>query len=117
MLGPVLRLQPLTAEEMLVLTEKLADIHASLYGYERTITEQDLATFIQIEYGRIGADNNITPREVIRDFIELLDIIVQNPGSNINDLLHSDTFAYTKPELEQKKDDSSVSSQFAEFTI
>lgn len=115
LLGPVLRLQPLTNEEMLVLTEKLADIHASLYGYERTITDSDLATFIQIEYSRIGADQNITPREVIRDFIELLDIIVQNPGSSVNDLLQSDIFAYAKPEQEQKKND--ISSQFAEFTI
>lgn len=115
MLGPVLKLQPLTNEEMFVLTEKLADIHASLYGYERTINDDDLTAFIQIEYGRIGADENITPREVIRDFIELLDILVQNPDSNIKDLLQSDAFSYAKPELEQKKDD--VSSQFAEFTI
>lgn len=115
MLGPVLRLQPLTNEEMFVLAEKLADIHASLYGYERTVTDDDIATFIQIEYGRIGADQNITPREVIRDFIELLDIVVQNPGSSVGDLLHSDAFAYTKPELEQGKND--VDPQFAEFTI
>lgn len=43
MYAPVIRLEPLTAEEMLVLTEKLADMHANLYGYERTITDNDLA--------------------------------------------------------------------------
>ena len=74
LLAPVIRLEPLTAEEMLVLCEKLADMHAGLYGYERKITTDDLAGFIRIEYGRIGADQNITPREVIRDFIELLDL-------------------------------------------
>lgn len=98
MYAPVIKLEPLTAEEMLVLTEKLADMHANLYGYERTITDNDLAQFIKIEYVRVGADTNITPREIIRDFIELLDIVWQNPDKKITDLLNSDQFSYTKSE-------------------
>ena len=98
MYAPVIKLEPLTAEEMLVLTEKLADMHANLYGYERTITDNDLAQFIKIEYARVGADTNITPREIIRDFIELLDIVWQNPDKKITDLLNSDQFSYTKSE-------------------
>ena len=96
MYAPVIKLEPLTAEEMLVLTEKLADMHANLYGYERTITDNDLAQFIKIEYARVGADTSITPREIIRDFIELLDIVWQNPDKKITDLLNSDQFSYTK---------------------
>ena len=98
MYAPVIRLEPLTAEEMLVLTEKLADMHANLYGYERTITDNDLAQFIKIEYARVGADTNITPREIIRDFIELLDIVWQNPDKKITDMLNSNQFSYTKSE-------------------
>ncbi|AFR22610.1 ATP-binding protein [Lactobacillus helveticus] len=98
MYAPVIKLHPLTAEEMLVLTEKLADMHANLYGYERTITNDDLAQFIKIEYARVGADTNITPREIIRDFIELLDIVWQNPDTKITDLLNSDRFSYAKSE-------------------
>ena len=98
MYAPVIKLEPLTAEEMLVLTEKLADMHAGLYGYERTITDDDLAQFIKIEYARVGADTNITPREIIRDFIELLDIVWQNPQTDIQTLLNSDQFSYTKSE-------------------
>ena len=98
MYAPVIRLEPLTAEEMLVLTEKLADMHANLYGYERTITDNDLAQFIKLEYARVGADTSITPREIIRDFIELLDIVWQNPDKKITDLLNSDQFSYTKSE-------------------
>ena len=98
MYAPVIRLEPLTAEEMLVLTEKLADMHANLYGYERTITDNDLAQFIKIEYARVGADTSITPREIIRDFIEVLDIVWQNPDKKITDMLNSDQFSYTKSE-------------------
>ena len=116
LMGPVLRLQPLTSEEMLVLTEKLADIHATLYGYQRTVDDHDLADFIKIEYGRIGADEHITPREVIRDFIELLDILYQNPTADLRALLQSDTFSYAKPSLEQQSD-VATDARFAEFSI
>lgn len=113
LLAAVLRLQPLTSEEMMVLTEKLADIHAGLYGYERKITDSDLLDFIKIEYGRIGAETNITPREVIRDFIGLLDILYQNPDKDIRTLLDSDAFSYAKPD----QDDKDIDSRFAEFTL
>ncbi len=114
LMAPVIRLQPLTYEEMLVLVEKLADIHAELFGYERTLTQDNLVTFIKIEYGRIGADTNITPREVIRDFIELLDILSQNPLMRVEDLLGSDAFSYAKPQLE---DGAKVEEEYATFTI
>lgn len=113
MLAPVIRLEPLTAEEMLVLCEKLADMHAGLYGYERKIGVDDLSAFIKLEYGRIGADQNITPREVIRDFIELMDLMYQNPKMNMAELLQSDDFTYTKSEAVSDEADDN----FAEFTI
>ena len=113
MYAPVIKLEPLTAEEMLVLTEKLADMHANLYGYERSITEDDLATFIKIEYGRIGASANITPREVIRDFIELLDILWQNPQTDVKTLLESDKFNYNQSDAVS----NDTNDGFAEFRI
>ncbi len=112
MLAPVIKLLPLTYEEMLVLIEKLADIHAQLFDYKQTITQEDMISFIQIEFGRIGADSNITPREVIRDFIELLNIIYQNPQINITKLLKSDSFSYAKSDIAAASDD-----EFAEFEI
>ncbi len=79
MMAPLIYLQPLTYEELLVLSEKLVDIHAGLFGYQQTITDEDIVMFLRIEFGRVGADSHLTPREVIRDFIELLDILYQNP--------------------------------------
>lgn len=87
MLAPIIRLHPLTYEELLVLIEKLAQIHGGYFGWEPALTDQDLVQFLQIEFGRVGADTHITPREVIRDFIELLDIMCQNPEAKIADLL------------------------------
>jgi len=113
LLAPVIRLDPITAEEMLILCEKLAVMHAGLYGYEQKIATNDLAAFIKIEYERIGADVHITPREVIRDFIELLDILYQNPEMSIIELLNSDTFSYAKSDAVSDTTDEN----YAEFTI
>lgn len=112
MLAPVIKLVPLTYEEMLVLTEKLADIHAQLFEYEQKIREEDLITFIKIEFSRVGADTSITPREVIRDFIELLDILYQNPDADIEKLLSSDGFSFSPAAPESGTDE-----EYAEFEI
>ena len=98
LLAPVIRLEPLTPEEMLVLCEKLSDMHTGLYGYERELGTEELGDFIKLEYGRIGADQNITPREVIRDFIELLDLTYQHPELDLAALMRSEDFAYAKSE-------------------
>ena len=125
MLGPVIRLEPLTSEEMLVLCGKLSNIHSQLYGYEEKINDEDIYYFIKIEFGRIGADSHITPREVIRDFIEILNILYQKNELTIKDLLGSDEFVYAKNEIETNADKFVVDSpdlarkddMFAEFEI
>ena len=113
LLSPVIRLQPLTHEEMLILIEKLADIHAGLYEYPQIVTERDMVDFIQIEFGRIGADTHITPREVIRDFIQVLDIVYQNPGVKVRELLGSDRFTFAQNAVEEEE----TSPGFAEFEL
>lgn len=113
MLAPVIRLNPLTYEELLVLIEKLAEIHAGYFEYERSLSEDDLISFLQIEFGRVGSDSHLTPREVIRDFIELLDIVYQNPSISISTLLDSEDFSFAKPALQERE----VAPLYAEFKI
>lgn len=113
LLSPVIKLLPLTNEEMLILIEKLADIHAGLYEYKQIVSQQDMVDFIEIEFSRIGADTHITPREVIRDFIEVLDIIYQNPGMKVRTLLGSDSFTYAQNAVNAEATDD----QFAEFDL
>ncbi len=114
MFAPVIKLLPLSYEEMLILIEKLAGIHAELFGYQQVMSQDDMINFIKIEFGRIGADVNITPREVIRDFIELINIVYQNPKINVSELLGSESFEYCRTQINS---DEAVQDQFAEFEI
>lgn len=111
MLAPVIHLTALTYEEMLVLIEKLADIHSQLFDYQQKITQEDMISFIKIEFGRIGADSHITPREVIRDFIELLDIVYQNPNIVVSEFIGSEGMMFSSDDRSETEGD------FAEFEI
>lgn len=118
LLAPVIHLEPLSAEEMLVLTGKLADIHSQLYGCESVMTDDDLAAFIKKEYERAGADTHITPREIIRDFIELLDLLYQHPDVTPENLMETGTFV-TASSVSGTSDAgrSADEDRFAEFTL
>lgn len=111
MLAPIIRLNPLTYEELTVLTEKLSEIHAELYGYEPKITLEDRIFFVKAEFERVGASSNVTPREMIRDFIELLNIACQNPDKTIPQLMGEDEF---KPSQSDNNDDDDG---FADFDL
>ena len=118
MLAPIIRLQPLTYEELLVLIEKLMQIHAGYFGWTPTLTENDLVDFLKIEFGRVGADTHLTPREVIRDFIELLDILCQNPDADVAELLQGvDGDALAPTAATDGTGTAGDDRNFAEFTI
>ena len=111
--APIIRLQMLSQEEMFVLVEKLRDIHAQLYNYEPRLGHEDLIYFLTVEYNRVGAETHITPREIIRDFIELINILYQNPDRSVEEVLGSNSFEMAKGGLS----DEEIHSEFEEFEI
>lgn len=113
LLSPIIRLKRLTPDEMFVLTEKLRDIHADLHGYTATLTQENLMEFIKIEYERVGANSNITPREVIRDFIEVLDILFQNPQKSFGDILRKQEFTFGEGSQQEQEEQK----EFEDFDI
>lgn len=112
--APVIKLVPLTNEEMLVLTEKLTAVHSVLFGYQPTLTQEDRIAFIQAEFSQVGAQTHITPRDIIRHFIELLDVLYQNPEISPAELISSGDFISGDSVDAGDEDDDA---EFAEFTI
>lgn len=85
--GPILRLAPLSYEELFVLLCRLRDIHAGHYGYAPRLVDSQLILFLQEAVNRLGAEELLTPREVTRDFITLLNLLEQNPELQFEQLL------------------------------
>ncbi len=113
MTAPMIPLKMLSQEEMYVLVEKLRDIHQNLYGYESSLDHEDLLYFLTVEYNRVGADSHITPREIIRDFIELLGILQQNPSLSAKEVLGNNSFELARGGLT----DEDLHDDFLEFDL
>lgn len=113
MYAPIIRLQMLTQEEMYILVEKLQNIHAQLYNYTPALAQEDLVYFLTVEYNRVGAETHITPREIIRDFIELINILHQNPQKTVSQILGDNSFEMAKGGIP----DEEIQDEFREFEI
>jgi len=111
--APIIRLQMLSQEEMFVLIEKLLHIHAQIYNYTPTLSHEELVYFLNVEYNRVGAQTHITPREIIRDFIELVNILHQNPHKSVSEILGDNSFELAKGGLF----DEDIHSDFQEFEV
>lgn len=111
--APIIRLQMLSQEEMYILVEKLMNIHAQLYNYTPTLSHDELVYFLTVEYNRVGAETHITPREIIRDFIELINILYQNPQKSVSEILGDNSFEMAKGGLS----DEDINSEFQEFEV
>ena len=114
MSAPVIRLEPLTPENILELLQRLTDVHATHYKNKKTLTPAQLQEFTQEVTSRLGAKELLTPREVVRDFIEVLNLLQQNPDISFSQLIHSSEFKPTAPGKDPTVD---VNGEFAEFTL
>lgn len=83
---PVIRLLPLDHNEIFVLLKKLKAIFDFNYKTELSISDDDIQRFMEELFNKPGASEFLTPREVIRDFLNILNIIRQNPTVDKNKL-------------------------------
>jgi uncharacterized protein (DUF2267 family) len=112
--APVIRVDTLTPENILELLQRLADVHAAHYKYKKPLTSAQLQEFMGEVVNRLGAKELLTPREVVRDFISVLNILQQNPQITFKELTHSSNFQVTRAGKNADVDDNS---EFAEFTL
>ena len=112
--SPIIRLQQLTHEEVYVLLGRLLKVHGNHYGYEPAVSSEDLQVFLQEVVNRLGAEELLTPREVVRDFIAVLNILRQNPEVRLSDLVRGDSF---QPSTPGPDPDVEPGGQYAEFQL
>ena len=87
--GPIIRLETLNTEEIYLLLERLMDVFCAHHQREAILTQDQLVAFMQKVSDRIGAEKLLTPREVTRDFIALMNRLQQNPQATFEDLMGS----------------------------
>jgi len=102
--SPVIRLRRLTDNELLALAKRLSILYTEKEGMAAPlVTEEQIAGFIRHSTRRAGADEMITPREIIRDFLTLLNILRDNKGATFEELVKSVT---ERSEVAMQKDEA-----------
>ncbi len=90
-LGPVINLRPLSNEEVFVLLKTIRDLHEQRYGYESGITDANLELYLKKVLSGTVSSSMVTPREITRDLISLLDTLHQNPQATFAGLVEGRT--------------------------
>lgn len=89
LIGPVIRLRRLSDDELFALIARITNLHAQNYNWQPRVTTEEMAAFLKVCLERAGADTMITPREIIRDYITVLNILLQNPDTTFSDVVGS----------------------------
>ena len=108
LIGPVIRLRRLSDDELFALIKRITTLHAQNYNWEPRVTNEDMAAFLKHCLERAGADTMITPREIIRDYMNVLNILLQNPETTFADVVGSGVVSLSHGENDDDKliDDS-----------
>lgn len=114
-LSPVIRLSRLTDDELFALISKLYSIHALYHKHNLPVSDEDKLAFLKLYGERMGADSLLTPREVIRDFLTVLNIMLQNPGLSFAEVV-SDRNAHSEDENGAEGADT-FDEEFGEFEL
>jgi hypothetical protein len=70
-----------------------------------------MQTFLAICLERAGADSMITPREIIREYLTILDIMLQNPDVTFDEIIGKNQISL------KSTNRSAESEEFSDFDI
>ncbi len=107
LIGPVIRLRRLSDEELYALIKRITVLHAQYYSWQPRVSDNELKIFLDHCLSRAGADTMITPREIIRDYTGLLNVLLQNPEAKFTELVGSATLSHSDVTADDEPDYSS----------
>ena len=114
LIGPVIRLRRLSDDELFALIQRVTVLYSQYYNWECTVTNDDRLKFLNICLSRAGADSMITPREMLRDYMTVLNILMQNPTAKFDDVVGSCVTLKTDVSIDEPTtEDTSITSATA----
>ena len=96
--GPVIRLARLSDDELLALVVRMTALHAQNFNWTPRISGEEQVAFVRLCLERAGANTMITPREMLRDYMTLLNILMQNPTVDFASIVGSTVTLRTEEE-------------------
>jgi len=86
--SPIIRLIRLSDNELFALLKRMTDLFCQYHAWEARLSDEDIAHFLQRSLERVGSDSMITPREILRDYMTILNILLQNPNVQFSEIVN-----------------------------
>ena len=87
LIGPVIRLRRLSGDELYALIVRVTALYAEYYHWTPRLDEAEQLRFLEVCTSRAGADSMLTPREILRDYMTVLSILMQNEDASFERIL------------------------------
>ena len=87
LMGPVIRLERLTDDQLYALVIRVKNLHGQNYGWDVPVTDSQCEGFLKDCLSKEGAASLVTPREIIRDYLNVLNILYQNRDAEFEDIV------------------------------
>lgn len=84
---PVIMIEPINHADILVLLKNLKEIFNVRHNCNVTLTQEQVIAFMEEIYNKPGASEFLSPRDVIRDFMNVMNILRQNPSIKFESLI------------------------------
>lgn len=112
LMQPVIRLRRLSDSELLALVLRLTALHGEYHKWVPAdrISDSDIRDFLTSSLSREGADKMITPREIIRDFVTLLDLLYTNTDKTFADIAGAVVRSSVASNVDEADDDTAGAS-------
>lgn len=87
LMGPVIRLERLDDNQLFALVTRVKNLHGQNYNWDVPVTDEQAEIFLRDCLSKAGAGSMVTPREIIRDFLGVLNILYQNKDAKFEDVV------------------------------
>ena len=110
-IGPVIRLKRLSDDELFALISRVTKLYSQNYNCQDLVNNEQMARFLEVSLARAGADSMVTPREMLRDYMTILNILLQNPRVTFEEILESSGANAQAEKISEVKSDATTSKQ------
>ena len=117
LVGPVIRLKRLSDDELFALISRITKLYAVNYGIEPRISEAQMVEFLNKSLSRTGADSMITPREMLRDYMTVLNILMQNENVTFEQIMERNGEVAPEPAEERDEEIAAPKKTFSAADI
>lgn len=91
LLTPIIEITPLTQSDVVILLERLTEIHGTVYKYEPSVSTDDIIEYLNWVYKK--TDIVSTTRSVIRDYLNILNLKMQNSAIGFREIMSEITIS------------------------